>query len=64
MKLGKHIVRLLQYKSEKFDAPSSLRSEVITKIFWVVSLWTTVYIALITNLLLLCTDYKFAATLH
>ena len=33
MKLGKHIVRLLQYKSVKLDAPSSLRSEVITKYF-------------------------------
>ena len=31
MKLGKRIVRLLQYMSVKFDASSSLRSEVITK---------------------------------
>ena len=45
MKLGKHIARLLQYKSVKFDAPTSLRSDVIKKIFWVpyMLLWATVY---------------------
>ena len=60
MKLGENIVNLLQYKFAKFGAPSSLSSEVITKIFWFAKSWATVNNK--TSLNILGYDHKIVKT--